>query len=977
MALTKEEIDLALAAAPPAGSFRFKESDLALFKQEEAYRVAVDYLTGVAPLPAEFYTTYRAAMLARLFYTIQSLEQPSANDVLVLHLLWHGSVTIKIKYDLYRMLIGYAMEHGAAGVWPAVVQQLTRFASSYTALNCWLWHGSVRDIPDQTVFRNSALYKEIETEIRSLPPVLEETVLRDRWDALCFSLADEINPGLANEYLLKTGLEKALLADVNDLLPVRKGAYIPGVISWISSNPEKNASPFLEKRMQLIVALYGMQPERFKELLQEASLDYLANVRGAEPYVRPVAFEDALFPAVAMSTFALFFLRQVHPEDADKMLQTVFRSGNKVPESTIEMLCRQLPEAEAQVYLEMAVKQGVTYSAKEYYTDLFRIQERYGSLEQRIAFYWKMAAQKNKTLRMLLAEVILQHDAAAEQHAITALGSKNGETRQMAVQLLSRLATATAQAAMLRALDVETNEPARDLLLQTMESSLPVPDAAFVDQMMAAAVKRGKLDKPAETWLSEEVLPAVYYHDGREVPPVAIRFLFYRMSRIKGMRSEWEARAVLSLIDKERTAPFALAMIKLFIEHDTRPEHKFLMALAAMLGDEKVADKIRIATEKWIEDGRMKMAEYGVGALALQGSNKALRTVEWFSRKYKNKKAAVGAAALKALEDAAEELNISVHELGDRIVPDFGFEGLFRHFEVNGESFRAFVDSNFKLAYFNEDNKKLKALPAAAGAELKNEFKYIAKEVRDITRSQSSRLEYYLIVQRRWSYKQWQLFFLQNPVMFIYATKLLWGAYDGNGALVHTFICTEDTSLLDINGEETELPEGVLIGMVHPVQLTAALLDSWKQQFFTQAIDPVFPQLNRQLGDITAIDLTKGIIHQFEGKHMKTGAIRTTLEKRGWHKGPTGDGGWLGSMQLSYNTKHIVAVLELDGVGVGYGFTDEEKTGRLYVLNSTKANGPVYASLNTENDPRLVPLNQLPEIFLREMLAAVEAITPA
>src|SRR5581483_764963 len=222
---------------------------------------------------------------------------------------------------------------------------------------------------------------------------------------------------------------------------------------------------------------------------------------------------------------------------------------------------------------------------------------------------------------------------------------------------------------------------------------------------------------------------------------------------------------------------FALNLIKLFIDNGTKAEHKYLLALSALLGDEAVADKIRITIDKWIEDGRFKMAEYGVGALALQGSDKALRWVEFYSRKYRTRKANVGVAALVALEAAAEELGITTYELGDRIVPDFGFEGLFKPFEADGETYRAFIDNNFKIAFFNDDNKKIKSIPAAASAELKEEFKAIAKEVRDVVKSQSSRLEYYMVIQRRWTVEQWQQFFLNNPVMFIYATKLVWGVY--------------------------------------------------------------------------------------------------------------------------------------------------------------------------------------------------------
>ena len=188
----------------------------------------------------------------------------------------------------------------------------------------------------------------------------------------------------------------------------------------------------------------------------------------------------------------------------------------------------------------------------------------------------------------------------------------------------------------------------------------------------------------------------------------------------------------------------------------------------------------------------------------------------------------------------AEELGITIHELGDCVVPDFGFNGLFKHFIVDSDEYRAFIDSKFKIAFFNEDNKKLKAIPAAADVAIKEEFKSISKEVRDIVKSQSSRLEYYLIIQRKWNKEQWEKFFLQNPVMFIYATKLLWGVYDNEGILQQTFMCSDDTSLLDIANDEITIDENSYIGIVHPSQLNEYLLQQWKQVFFDASVDANF-----------------------------------------------------------------------------------------------------------------------------------------
>jgi hypothetical protein len=89
----------------------------------------------------------------------------------------------------------------------------------------------------------------------------------------------------------------------------------------------------------------------------------------------------------------------------------------------------------------------------------------------------------------------------------------------------------------------------------------------------------------------------------------------------------------------------------------------------------------------------------------------------------------------------------------------------------------------------------------------------------------------------------------------------------------------------------------------------------------------MFSQLNRHIPNMDDIDLDTTILVKFDGQKMATGSIRSALEKYGWHKGGTGDGGYLESMNLLYQEKNIEAVTELNGVGVGYGWNTDEKLG--------------------------------------------------
>jgi hypothetical protein len=152
-------------------------------------------------------------------------------------------------------------------------------------------------------------------------------------------------------------------------------------------------------------------------------------------------------------------------------------------------------------------------------------------------------------------------------------------------------------------------------------------------------------------------------------------------------------------------------------------------------------------------------------------------------------------------------------------------------------------------------------------------------------------------------------------------------------------------------------------------------LQQWKQLFFDLSIESIFPQLDRAMPDMKDIDLSKKFITKFAGKQMKQGSTRSTLEKFGWSRGPVGDGGMLESINLKYHEKNLEAVLEVEGIGVGYGWGGDDRLGRFYIIN-TSANAKQQFTSFREDDERLATLESVPGIFLREALAAIEAIKP-
>lgn len=974
MAFTVSEIEKALSGQV------FHFSAQGTFSAHANYAVVVDYLTSQTPSLQGLTQTPENYQLILLVPLVENVEAPTEKDRRLLDVLMHPDVLPYVRHHLFNHLALYVLKSDTDAAVQAVVGLCRQAGFQKQELT-----GGILRALYQVPFADAIIQSATSPVKKFLLENLPANLLTNQqayhaiggWNPYLFALAEETQPQLVRD-LLVLGLSMKQPGITSYLLRHKNGVHIPRVAEWADETAVWENE--LQAKFFTAIQLHEETNGEHNELLLRLAKRYLEAFRKTgkkqhwEAGVHLPQFKDTDYSYLGYSAVAVHFLLQHDEAAAKEMISEWFDHKIFVPFNVLRMMHVHLKE-EALPYLRQGLGADTSVGGIDYYRSIVNLLVKEFTPDVYLDIIWGLAATKSKPLCELIAKIITENDAEAEGKAIRLLANKNAETRQTGALILRSFSSEAAINAVKSLLDKETNDATRDLFLSIAGEHLPATAGkAFIDEMVASAKGRGKLAKPVEAWLMEDELPPLFYQSGELLTAEETRFLLYRMSRVKAMRSDAEAKYIVEQLDKERSVPFAKQLLRLYIEKGAKPEQKYLLALAALLGGEDVVDKIRSITNAWIEEKRIKMAEYGVGALALQGSDKALRWVEWYSRKYKTKKANVGAAALQALEDAAEEQGITVHELGDRVVPDFGFDGLYKEFDAAGETYRAFIDGSFKLCFFNEEAKKLKALPAAAPAAVKEEFKAIGKEVRDVVKSQSGRMEYYLLVQRKWKAEAWKNFFLNNPVMFIYATKLLWAVYE-DGRLTLPFFCLEDTSLLNLHDDEIEINDNASIGIVHPLDLAEEQRQAWKRKFFDLSIESIFPQLDRSVSLVGPDEGEQKIIRRFEEKATQSGAVTTTLERYGWRKGAAGDGGSIDSFSLTDEAHNRKAVLEVDGVFAGgFGYDGEARLGRLYFINPEKDTGRWFQSPKDERDERLIALKDLPPVFYSEVMLNIGSI---
>lgn len=309
----------------------------------------------------------------------------------------------------------------------------------------------------------------------------------------------------------------------------------------------------------------------------------------------------------------------------------------------------------------------------------------------------------------------------------------------------------------------------------------------------------------------------------------------------------------------------------------------------------------------------------------------------------------------------AKEQGISMYELLDRLLPDFGFDGLYKCIEVEGEEYRVFLGKDFKFYYVNEENKSRKSLPSKESKALKEEIKESQKELKEANKSQKERLEEYMIIQRSWSVEEWEIFYLTNPLMFIYASTLLWGVYDKDKHLMQLFYVDEDSSLLDIKEDKIDLYEGVYIRIVHALNLNEANKTVWQELFYDKEITQPFSQLDRVVYQISQEEKTETKLKRYTGKKPKKSgsSIKSLLECRGWEKEIVDSGSI--EFYKEYPSENICIYLGVMGINITYDGSDYTE---IYDTSFRRI----------KHCHQQVSMQELPEILFSELIGDMEMV---
>ena len=321
-----------------------------------------------------------------------------------------------------------------------------------------------------------------------------------------------------------------------------------------------------------------------------------------------------------------------------------------------------------------------------------------------------------------------------------------------------------------------------------------------------------------------------------------------------------------------------------------------------VLGNDDTARKLTPLIRAWPGESQHKRATVGLDILAAIGSDIALMQLNGIAQKLKFK--ALQERAKEKIANIAENRELTVAELEDRLAPDLGLDdngSLLLDF--GPRQFTVSFDETLKPFVRDASGCRLKDLPKpnksddeSQANDAVNRYKLLKKDARTVAAQQVARLESAMCLRRRWSPENFQLFLVEPPLVRHLTRRLIWGVYSAENQLLACFRVAEDNSYSTADDDLFTLPEGdISIGIPHVLEISPTDAAAFGQLFADYELLPPFRQLDRNSYALTEAERNASELTRWTGRKCPSGRVMG-LANKGWIKGTPQDAGWIGWM---------------------------------------------------------------------------------
>lgn len=354
-------------------------------EQSASYQLILGYLTGRTQSLHGLQDDDMLIIWSSLFLLLESIENPTPNDQLVLDVIMHPEMKDHGRNDLQVMLLDYVMAHPSEEAFSAVLNHFRVMGASDTDIFSFVIFRLGYSVCEKQL-APSPLKDFLSGHIKASPhliyPYHGYLAHTNDWSIMYFKLLEEARPDLTMEYVLYgTYVDTFNNNPVQFLATYRSGHYLPSLLTFIRDMT--NGKPELvPSKFRAAMLLWETDEEQFSDLVIDISRQYLACLKTRKikqhwgDWHRLKTSGGIDVGSLEYSTCAIYFLLQVHPEEALEQVADMFRNKVFVPVRVLDLLCQKAKEAVFPLF-EMALQADSHIGGIRYYQDVTELLQKH------------------------------------------------------------------------------------------------------------------------------------------------------------------------------------------------------------------------------------------------------------------------------------------------------------------------------------------------------------------------------------------------------------------------------------------------------------------------------------------------------------------------------------------------------------------------------------------------------------------------
>lgn len=504
---------------------------------------------------------------------------------------------------------------------------------------------------------------------------------------------------------------------------------------------------------------------------------------------------------------------------------------------------------------------------------------------------------------------------------------------------------------------------------------LPVLDAAAVPAGLAAAFSEAQaLKAKLPPWASPAMLPPIVTSRGRLGGPHATAALT-ALAKSDVSVPHPLLLALRCYATPQSLDAFAWSLFERWLRDGAPAKEKWALNAVGIFGGDESAIRLASMIREWPGQGKHQTAVLGLECLRSISTEMALLQINGIAQKVKFQ--AIKARAQECMEAIAADLNLTRDQLEDRLVPDCGLDQHgSRVFDFGPRQFHLILGPSLKPLVADAANRRKPDLPkpnakddAAKAQDAIAAWKLVKKQIAEVVKVQTRRLEQALVTQRRWPAADFDRIFVRHPFLMNLAQCFVWGIYGADGKLASTFRVTEDRSLGDPHDVPVTLPPDASVGLVHPIQLDSATLAAWGELLSDYEILPPFPQLGRPVLTLTETELRGDTIQRHGGVSIPAVSLAGTLERLGWQRAVPADAGGYDNHGKHFPAAAITAIVQHEPLYIG-SLADSPGT----PIHECYFTAGAYDRSGWAGGQHKIPLEKIDPLVVSEVLSDLQTV---